>query len=30
MEPISRAIEAADFVAIPTRVRLFDVGGNWQ
>ena len=27
MEPISRAIEAADFVLIPTRVGLFDVGG---
>lgn len=27
MEPISRAIEAADFVLIPTRVGLFDIGG---
>lgn len=27
MEPIKRAIEAADFVLIPTRVGLFDVGG---
>jgi chromosome partitioning protein len=27
MEPISRAIEAADFVVVPTRVGLFDIGG---
>lgn len=27
MEPIKRAIEAADFVLIPTRVGLFDIGG---
>jgi cellulose biosynthesis protein BcsQ len=27
MEPISRAIEAADFVVIPTRVGPFDVSG---
>jgi len=27
MEPISRAIEACDFVVVPTRVGLFDVGG---
>jgi cellulose biosynthesis protein BcsQ len=27
MEPISRAIDAADLVVIPTRVGLFDIGG---